>query len=136
VKQFQKNKPSFKSLSGDAFENLCFKHVFQIKKTLGIQGIINRDYSWVSPDSTAQVDMVIDRDDNVINLLEAKYYQTEYEMTQQYAENLEKRKHVFIKATKTKKNVFTTMVSIHGAKTNEHYLSTVSNQLVEVDLFG
>jgi fibronectin type 3 domain-containing protein len=57
-------------------------------------------------------------------------------MTQQYAENLEKRKHVFIKATKTKKNVFTTMVSIHGAKTNEYYLSTVSNQLVEVDLFG
>lgn len=130
------NKPSFKSWSGYAFENLCFKHVFQIKKALGIQGIISRDYSWISPDSTAQVDMVIDRDDNVINLLEAKYYQTEYEMTQQYAETLEKRKHVFIKATKTKKNVFTTMVSIHGAKVNEYYLSTVSNQLVVADLFG
>lgn len=77
------------------------KHVFQIK-TLGIQGIISRDYSWISPDSTAQVDMVIDRDDNVINLLEAKYYQTEYEMTQQYAELLEKRKHTFINATKPK----------------------------------
>ena len=130
------NKPSFKSWSGYAFENLCFKHVFQIKKALGIQGIISRDYSWISPDSTAQVDMVIDRDDNVINLLEAKYYQTEYEMTQQYAETLEKRKHVFIKATKTKKNVFTTMVSIHGAKVNEYYLSTVSNQLFVADLFG
>ena len=79
--------------------------------------------------------MVIDRDDNVINLLEAKYYQTEYEMTQQYAELLEKRKHIFINATKTKKNVFTTMISIHGAKANAYYLSTVSNQLVTFDLF-
>ena len=129
------NKPSFKSWSGYAFENLCLKHVFQIKKALGIQGIISRDYSWISPDSTAQVDMVIDRDDNVINLLEAKYYQTEYEMTQQYAELLEKRKHIFINATKTKKNVFTTMISIHGVKANAYYLSTVSNQIVAVDLF-
>ena len=129
------NKPSFKSWSGYAFENLCLKHVFQIKKALGIQGIISRDYSWISPDGTAQVDMVIDRDDNVINLLEAKYYQTEYEMTQQYAEQLERRKHIFINATKTKKNVFTTMISIHGAKANAYYLSTVSNQIVAGDLF-
>lgn len=129
------NKPSFKSWSGYAFENLCLKHAYQIKKALGIQGIVSRDYSWISPDNTAQVDMVIDRDDNVINLLEAKYYQAEYEMTQRYAEQLEKRKHIFIKTTKTKKNVFTTMVSIYGTKTNEYYLSAVSNQLIVVDLF-
>jgi uncharacterized protein len=129
------NKPSFKSWSGYAFENLCIKHAFQIKKALGIHGILSREHSWVSSDNTAQIDMIIDRDDNVVNLLEAKYYQTEYEMTAPYAELLEKRKRIFMNATKTKKNVFTTMISIYGAKPNEHYLSVVDNQILADDLF-
>ena len=65
------NEPSYKTWSGYAFENLCFKHIPQIKTAFGISGVITNEYSWSLKGNAertgAQIDMVIDRADNVIN---------------------------------------------------------------------
>ena len=133
------NKPSYKIWTGYAFENLCFKHVFQIKKALGIHGIISNEYSWIESGNKAQkgtqIDLIIDRDDNCINILEIKFYDSVFEMSKNYTQQLIEKVSIFKKKTKLKKNIFLTLLTANGAKKNEYFLSTITNELNLEDLF-
>ena len=72
------NSHAFKTWSGFAFENLCFRHHHKIAKALGFSGIQYQYYSFVDKGAAdsrgAQIDLIIDRADNVINIIEAKFY--------------------------------------------------------------
>ena len=130
---------AYKIWSGYAFENLCFKHTFQIKMALGISGIVTNESSYaVKPKGNKQgiqIDMIIDRADNCVNIVEAKFYNTEYEVSEAYARQLLHKVTIFQEQTSLKKNVFVTLLTVFGAKKNEHYLTAVTNQLVIDDLF-
>jgi uncharacterized protein len=131
--------PSYKIWSGYAFENLCFKHTDQIKKAFGISGVITNEYSYVlkgnADQQGIQIDMIIDRADNCVNILEVKFYNTEYEVSETYARQLLHKATIFQEKTRLKKNVFITMLTVFGVKKNEHYLMAVTNQLLIDDLF-
>jgi uncharacterized protein len=118
---------------GFSFENFVFKHLHIIKKQLGIQGIISNDYSWQKRGSTtakgAQIDMVIDRADNCINLIETKFYKSNFVLTKASAEAIENKKYSFETNTKTRKNIFTTLVTLHKVEQNAHYLKCISNHI-------
>lgn len=133
------NTHSYKIWSGYAFENLCFKHVQQIKKALGINGIISNEYSWIQKgtkeEKGAQIDFIIDRNDNCINVLELKFYDSIFELDKNYADLLRTKIDVFKEKTKVKKNVFVTLLTANGAKRNEYYLSIITNELTLKDLF-
>jgi uncharacterized protein len=133
------DKPSYKIWSGYAFENLCFKHTEQIKKAFGINGIITNEYSYIfkgtKEEKGIQIDLVIDRADNCINLLEVKFHNNEFDMTKEYAQQLRDKMIIFKERTKSRKAVFLTLLTVYGAKKNEHYLSVVTNQLLIDDLF-
>lgn len=133
------NTQSYKIWQGYAFETCCFKHINQIKKALGISGIISNEYSWVQKgtgtEKGTQLDFIIDRNDNCINLLELKYYDTEFEVTQNYAQQLIEKASVFKVKNRIKKNVFITLLTVNGVKMNEHYLGAVTNQLLIDVLF-
>lgn len=132
--------PAYYAWSGYAFENLCLKHTLQIKKALGIHGIITNDYSWQLKGEAkrpgTQIDLLIDRNDNCINLLEVKFHDTEFEMTKNYAAQLHEKARIFKTHTRTRKNVFITLLTAAGARKNEHYLSVITNELGLEDLFG
>ena len=134
------NEPIYKTWSGYAFENLCFKHTPQIKMAFGISGVITNEYSWALKGNTeragAQIDLVIDRADNCINVIEAKFHNAEFEVTNVYEQELRNKVATFTNETRTKKSVFLTMISVFGVKKNEHYLSVVTNQLTIEDLFS
>jgi uncharacterized protein len=121
------------------FENLCFKHVPQIKKALGINGIVTNEYSYIFKGDDdlqgIQIDLVIDRDDNCINVLEVKFYNEEFVVTEEYERQLRRKAYTFQTKTRTRKNIFITMLSVFGVKKNMHYLSAVTNQLLIEDLF-
>ncbi len=127
--------------AGYAFENICFKHLAKIKSALGISGVstIESGWSYIPPkgskDDGAQIDMIIDRADNCINLCEMKYHDTEFAIDKECARNLKNKKIVFKEKTGTKKTLFTTMITTYGVKENEHYLSVIDNQLTMNDLF-
>lgn len=131
---------SYKIWSGYAFENLCFKHTEQIKKAFGINGIITNEYSYIfkgnKDEKGIQIDLVIDRADSCINLLEIKFHNKEFEMTKEYAYQLREKAFTFKEKIKSKKAIFITMLTAYGAKKNEHYLSIVTNQLLIDDLFS
>ena len=61
------------SWCGLAFERVCFQHIPQIKQALGISGVVTNTYSWQVKDDPvygagAQIDMLIERADNTINI--------------------------------------------------------------------
>lgn len=133
------NTQAYKIWTGYAFENMCFKHILQIKKALGISGIISNEYSWLqkgtASESGTQIDFIIDRNDSCINILELKFYDTTFKLTKNYAQQLSEKVHIFKEKNKVKKNVFITLLTANGVKKDEYYLSTISNQLSIDDLF-
>lgn len=116
------DNPAKRAWSGFAFEQLCLHHIDQIKSALGISGVQTNVYSWVCRDAGqgAQIDLVIDRRDDVINLCEMKYSSVKYEMTSDYADWMEERKELFRQKTKTDKALHLTLVTLKGVKPNMH----------------
>lgn len=132
---------SWQSWCGLAFENICLKHVTQIKKALGISGIYSTETTWRYMPKTVdekgvQIDLLIDRQDNTINLCEIKFYNSECTIDKSYAAALAFKRQLFIEKTNTRKTVFITLISTHGARINEYYLQTVQNQLTMEVLFS
>jgi uncharacterized protein len=131
---------SYTTWSGYAFENICLQHIDQIKAAMGISGVFTQQSSWkfkgndVLPGS--QVDMVIDRADQIIHLCEAKFTKDHYAITQEYADKLRLRKSIFKQATKTKKAIFTTLLTTYPAIKNKYYLEEVENEIPMEKLFA
>ena len=130
---------SWKSWSGYAFENICLQHIDKIKTALGISGIHTNQFSFYAKTTETQqgtqIDLLIDRQDNAINLCEIKFYNDEFVITKAYADNLEQKKRTFRQLSKTKKQLLITLISTYGVKQNSHSLSLVNNVLVMDDLF-
>lgn len=125
---------SYVSWSGFAFETLCLKHVQQIKKALRIDSIYSTNSSWFN--QNAQIDLLIDRDDNVINLLEMKFYNAEFTIDKKYHQNLRNKISEFGMETSTKKNLFLTMITVFGTKKNQYFNELIQNELTLKDLYS
>jgi uncharacterized protein len=127
--------PTYKIWSGMAFEAVCLKHVDQIKKGLGIQGIESADSGWRfvpgkgQKEKGAQIDLLIHRKDRCINLCELKFYTGEFTIDKSYATELEQKLEVFANKTKTKKTLFLTMITTYGIKENDHSARLVQKSL-------
>ncbi len=124
---------SYKSWSGFSFETLCLKHVQQIKKGLRIDAIYSINSSWFN--DSAQVDLLIDRDDNIINICEMKFSKTTFTINKNYYNNLRNKITEFQQETKSKKNVFLTMITTYGINHNKYSAEIVENELTMESLF-
>lgn len=118
--------------AGLAFERLCLQHVDQIKGALGISGVLTNVHSWRN--ENAQVDLLIDRKDGIINLCEMKHWAGTYAMTSEDDRSLTEKKNEFKTATKTRKAVHLTMVTTFGVKPNA-YSYKVQSFVTLDDLF-
>lgn len=123
--------PHHRTWSGYSFEQICLHHIPQIKKALSIGGVVSYSSSWKSSraENGAQIDLVIDRRDRVINLFEMKFSIQKFTITKKYAETLENKLKVFKNETKTNKAVYLTFLTTYGLQKNAH-----SNRLVQRDL--
>jgi len=132
------NSQKFKIWAGFAFENFCIKNHELIAKAMGISGIAYNLYSFIdrgADESTgAQIDLIIDREDNIINIFEIKWRDGEYIMSKKDALNLQNKVSSFRRKTKTAKSIFTTLITTNGSKKNVHYLEMVTQEFVLGDL--
>lgn len=126
------DSPSRRAWSGYSFEQLCLHHIRQIKQKLGINGVQSDICGWKG--DGAQIDLLIDRRDQTINLCEMKFSQNVYEITKQYDEHLRERVETFRQATKTRKALHQTFVTTYGLKKNM-YSGTIQSEVVLDDLF-
>ncbi|MBF0433266.1 MAG: ATP-binding protein [Fibrobacteria bacterium] len=141
----QGNSASWHAWAGYAFERICIKHIDKIKQGLNILGVLSQESVWrYAPPKTnkkdktqgSQIDLVINRADRTINLCEIKYCDKEYEITDEVKRNLENKKRLFKEITKTKSQLFITMITPYGVKKDERYHSIVDNQLTFDCLFN
>ncbi len=120
---------AYKTWSGYAFENICLKHLPQIKEALRISGIYAEASAFYQKGTTknqgTQIDLVLDRNDHVVNLFEFKFYNESVSITKAYAATMRTKMEVFRKATNTKKQLFWTFLTTFGLTHNEHSLGLI-----------
>lgn len=119
--------------SGYAFENICFHHIDNIKAAIGIAGVNSSQYSFLSKPTDdmegTQIDLLIDRQDNVISLCEVKFYNDEWVMSKEDADNLRRKKSIFRHVTGTKKQIFIVLITTFGLIKNKNSIGLVDNVL-------
>jgi len=137
--QLLSNDSKFISWSGYAYENICLLHTSQILKKLGLAGTITQTSSWYYKGNEeipgAQIDLLVDRKDGVVNLCEAKFSNKEFVLTKEYVGKLRRRRGIFEQATNTKKSVVTTLITTYPAIQNKYYLEEIHSEVVMDDLF-
>jgi uncharacterized protein len=131
--------PSYRTWSGYAFESICLKHTTEIKKALGISGIYSSSSTFYHKGAEGmvgcQVDLLIDRNDKVINLCEIKWANAEFVITKSYAADLRMKIALFKHYSQTKKQVFFTFISTYGVVRNENW-GMIDKELTLNDLFA
>lgn len=107
----------------------------QIRKALSIFGTISRVCSWYLPalpkkqdnqtkpsnapkPKGAQIDLLIDREDGVIDLCEMKYTKQPYEVTYDDEQKVQNRRDRLKAETGTDKSIHLILVSASGVKPN------------------
>ena len=129
----------YKSWAGYAFENICLVHVPQIKKALGISGIFSSVSSFYKKSTAdlggAQIDLVLDRKDHVVNLFEIKFYDEPFIPSQDFSNGLQEKRSIFKSSTNTRKQLSWVVLSAFGLKQNQYSLGLVDNVLTLDALF-
>ncbi|MDR0875054.1 MAG: AAA family ATPase [Clostridiales Family XIII bacterium] len=128
--------PAHKTWCGYAFERVCMMHAAQIKSTLGISGVSTNIFSWRSKSTkpSAQIDMILDRKDSVINLCEIKYSVAKYAISKSDDEDFLRRRTAFLKETGTKSALHQTLITTYGLEHNA-YCNNIQSEITLDDLF-
>ena len=137
----QINTPAVNTWQGYAFERVCFEHITQIKQKLGISGVYTDINSWYCKGNKekgikgAQIDLLIVRKDQVINLCEMKYAASEYSLSGEDDESMRNKISDLVNATKTKYAVFPTLITTYGLVDNS-YSGNIQAVITMDDLFS
>ena len=134
------NTPTITAWSGTAFERVCLEHVPQIKAALGISGVHTDVNTWqcdADPDKGifgSQIDLLIVRKDQVINLCEMKYSESEYIVNAEFCRDQKQKISDFRKKTGTKYAVHSTLITTYGVARNA-YTGELQAVITSDDLF-
>ena len=125
---------------GLAFERLCLQHSWQMLKALEIAGLHTEIYAWRHTGDSiyprgAQIDLILDRADNVINICEMKYSNGRYLLDKETLESLNEKIEVFRAVSKTRKALHLTMVTSNGLVDNA-YANQIQSEITLADLFA
>lgn len=123
---------------GFAFENVCFNHIEQIKHALGISSVISEISAWSKKEDDTdglQIVLIITRNDNVINMCEIKFYNTEFSVSKDYYHVLLNRQNILSQNISPKYAVHNTLITTFGLVKNE-YSSIFNNVVLLDDLFA
>ena len=115
------NTAKFASWAGFAFEMLCLMHIRQIKEALGIGAVATNVFSWRC--EGAQIDLVIDRQDRIVNLCEIKFTSTQFVITKAYHTNLMNKLRLFRESTANiapRRSLMLTFITANGVKKNAY----------------
>ena len=115
---------SVNSWRGFAFEEVCFRHIEQIKKALGISGVSSTQSAWSmkggNESDGTQIDMLIDRKDNIVNMCEMKFYNEEFCVSKSYHATLVHRQNMLSSVLPRRKAIHNTLITTYGLSYNEY----------------
>lgn len=132
------SSPVHRAWAGYAFEQVCKAHLEKVKKALGISGVLTYTSSWFgksADNAGAQIDLLIERADHVINVCEIKFSENEYVITKDYDMKLRNKMSAFRYAERIgNKALHLSFITTYGVKRNM-YGDIVQSQVVLDDLF-
>lgn len=137
----QVNTPAVNAWMGLAFERVCMEHIGQIKRKLGISGVLTEVNSWYCKADAdkgvfgSQIDLLITRKDQVINLCEIKYSGSEFTVTEKVDRSIRNKIHDLTLLTKTKYAIYPTLITTYGL-VNNSYSGNIQSVVTAEDLFG
>ena len=136
---FEVNYESMKIVSwrGLSFENVCFNHIHQIKEALKISAIGSVFYPFiyiVDGKIESQIDLIIDRKDNIVNLCEMKFYGDEYLLNKEDYFKLLRKGKALSNFLNKKQIIRNTLITTFGLRKND-YSSLYQYVLTINDLF-
>ena len=126
-------KQEYKSWCGFTFETICLKHVKEVKKGLNCDQIESKNYSWHN--QKAQVDLVIDRFDDVVDLCEIKFHNDKFSLDADYLQRLRNKENQFRISTNTRKGIYSVMITTWGIIPNKYSHAIVVKSLTMDCLF-
>lgn len=126
------NSPLHNTWAGLAFERVCLQHIEQIKKALGFGAVISTAHAW--PRKEAQIDLLIDRNDDTINICEMKYSKSLYHLTEEDTLKMQHRLDLFREETGTTKSIHQTLITSYGVTPNSN-TNQIQSMLTMDDLF-
>ena len=113
--------PMYHAWRGLSFERLCLQHVNKIKEAIGIGGVDAEVGCWrhVADEQCphgAQIDLVIDRADNVVDLCEMKCTDSPYRILEGDMSEMKRRCEIYRMVTRTRKSIHMLLVSANGTE--------------------
>jgi len=130
--------PSVSSWRGIAFEEVCLSHIQQIKAGLGIAGVSSEQSAWaVKGDDEkegTQIDLLINRKDNVVNMCEMKFYGEEFTVTKAYERKLAHRQILLSEKVSRRTVIHPVLITTYGLTYNEYSGAFVHTLTID-DLF-
>lgn len=129
--------PAANSWLGLAYERTVQTHAWCVKKALGIENVATESYSWRSKDTChpAQIDLIVERADKMINLCEIKYSESTYILTKDEYLKIGNRVEAFRKATGTRYGIIPTIITTFGLARGT-YAESIHAEIVLDDLFS
>ena len=128
---------SVSSWRGFAFENVCFNHLFQIKYALGIPAVTTEESAWSKKEDDKeglQIDLLIKRNDNIINMCEIKFYSGPFKVSKSYYSTILERQTVLSEMVSPKFAIHSTLITTFSLHRNE-YSNVFVDTITLDDLF-
>jgi AAA+ ATPase superfamily predicted ATPase len=122
-----------------AFQIVCYNHIEQIRQKLGILGVLTQSYNW--RDSNQEVNLLLDRADRVIDLIEIKYTDKEYILNKEIYDYFYQKFLYFSRKIKVSRNAFhSVLIAPKGVLVNAYYnvldyVITLNDLFKEVNYF-
>ena len=133
------NSPTKNAWCGLAFEHVCLEHIPQIKAALGISGVQTEVSAWSCEQDEekgifgSQIDLLIARKDQVINLCEMKFSGDEYALDEAVDRSIRHKVGDFIALSKTRSAIHVTLITPYGVRRNA-YAGNVQAEITAEDL--
>jgi hypothetical protein len=136
-----KNTSSWHSWAGFSFELICYLHIDQILVSLNLDKMKCQigDWKYKAQDSSedgAQIDLVIDREDDAITLCEIKYTGCDFSIDKACAKNLINKSEKFETKYNVDKQIFWAIISNQKFKKNIWSEDLISDVVGVKALFG
>ena len=127
------DSPQRRAWAGYTFEQVCKDHVNCIKRAIGISAVLSEVSSWhqLQGEQRAQIDLLIDRRDRVVNICEVKYALSPFVIDKDYDMVLRSKIETFRQATHTNKALHLTLIATYGLKENAY--SSIAQSVVTLD---
>ena len=127
--------PGYYAWAGLSFELVCLLHIDEIKQALGVSGVQTSVSAWRSKETkpAAQIDLLIDRRDDVVNLCEMKYSDGPYALTATDERSIRNKMAAFRAESGTRKAIHPTLITLDGAGHNAHFNSVIVGEVTVGD---